>query len=538
MLLCTLPGLFFIETVSASTFAGGSGTSIDPYQISNVHELQNMSTDLTAHYVLTNNIEASATIGWNSGAGFMPIGTSSTPFSGSFDGKGHTISNLYIYRPMTNYIGLLGSISTGGFVSNLTLDDNEITGYDYTGALAGYSGFWVEVINCGSTGNVNGNHNVGGLVSYSYNSLLSHCYSNCNVSGSDDVGGLVGKNIWSEIEKSYTSGNVISISEYPYNIGGLLGYSESSELNSCYSTSNVYGNYANVGGLVGVTHSCSVKNSYARGNVSGEHYVGGLVGQNAYSNLQKCYSTGYVEGGYYSGGLVGLNLEGTILNSFWDTETSGQTTISGGTGKTTAEMKDVATFTNESTESLDEAWDFVGDPYDDAATEDIWDIDSEKNDGYPYLSWQVFEEPIEVKEYTLYADKDIEVGKIIAWNDGDYLYVNFTLTAENWYLTEINLDVDNDISDIPQNKKGNPIVGWFTYRWLYTTPETTWHLTVIDISDEDLSGDIIIAAHAAVANHNYYPVVNEGAWAASYPGENTFVNKGNWATYIEYELPT
>ncbi|MFW6196344.1 MAG: hypothetical protein ACOC5D_03315 [Thermoplasmatota archaeon] len=463
-----------METVSASTFAGGSGTSIDPYQISNVYELQNMSTDLNAYYILVNDIDASATSEWNSGAGFVPIGTSSASFRGSFDGQGYSISNLYINRPSTNYIGLFGYTEFGS-IKNIDMIDNDITGQNY-------------------------------------------------------VAVLVGSSYWSRMEKCYAKGEVYGIDH----VGGLVGYDYSGSSNNLYATVNVSGSN-NVGGLFGGLHYATLNNSYARGNVHGVYYTGGLIGQNAVGNIQKSYSTGYVESSY-SGGLVGINWGGTILNSFWDTETSGQSTISGGTGKTTAEMKDVSTFTNESTEGLDEAWDFVGDPHNDTATEDIWDIDSEKNDGYPYLSWQVFEEPIEVTEYTLYADQDIEIGKITVWNDGDYLYVNYTITVENWYLTEINLDVGNELNDIPQNKKGNPIPGWFKYSWVNTTPETTWHLMVVNISDVGLSGNIIITAHAALANHNNDPVTYEGSWAATDSGENRFVEKGSWATYVVYEM--
>jgi hypothetical protein len=86
------------------------------------------------------------------------------------------------------------------------------------------------------------------------------------------------------------------------------------------------------------------------------------------------------------GGLVGLN-EGTVSNSFWDTQTSGQATSDGGTGKTTESMKNVRTYTDMAwSEGLDSAWDFVGNPYDNAGNEDIWNIDPGVNGGYPSLT--------------------------------------------------------------------------------------------------------------------------------------------------------
>jgi len=97
-----------------------------------------------------------------------------------------------------------------------------------------------------------------------------------------------------------------------------------------------------------------------------------------------------LSGGYSNstGGLIGSAYSSDINNSFWDTETSGQTNSDGGIGKATSEMIDVATFTNLTTTGLDAPWDFVGDPFDDNATEDYWNIDASFNNGYPYLSWQ------------------------------------------------------------------------------------------------------------------------------------------------------
>jgi hypothetical protein len=91
-----------------------------------------------------------------------------------------------------------------------------------------------------------------------------------------------------------------------------------------------------------------------------------------------------VSGNSSVGGLAGYN-NATVSNSFWDTETSGQSSSDGGTGKTTAEMKNVDTFTDLSTVGLDSTWDFVGNPNDDTGNDDYWDIDGTTNDGYPYL---------------------------------------------------------------------------------------------------------------------------------------------------------
>jgi hypothetical protein len=96
-----------------------------------------------------------------------------------------------------------------------------------------------------------------------------------------------------------------------------------------------------------------------------------------------------VSGSSSVGGFAGYNAA-TITNSFWDTQTSGQATSAAGTGKTTSEMKDPATFTDENTSGLTTAWDFETNPNDDAANNDYWDMDQSgsTNSGYPFLSWQ------------------------------------------------------------------------------------------------------------------------------------------------------
>ena len=109
----------------ASAFSGsGSGTAGNPYIITNVNQLQEMNDNLAAYYILGNDIDASATKGWNSGAGFLPVGA----FTGSFDGGGHKIYNLYINRPSTSYVGLFGSVGSGGVVKNVGLENENING--------------------------------------------------------------------------------------------------------------------------------------------------------------------------------------------------------------------------------------------------------------------------------------------------------------------------------------------------------------------------------------------------------------------------
>jgi The GLUG motif len=120
----------------------------------------------------------------------------------------------------------------------------------------------------------------------------------------------------------------------------------------------------------------SITASYSTGAVNGGQEVGGLVGYNHEAYIVDCYSTGEVDGNQEVGGLVGVNYEAYTETSFWDMETSGQITSSGGTGLTTSEMQDVETF-------MTVGWDFVGQP---DGPHDIW-VEPEGG-GYPAFSWQ------------------------------------------------------------------------------------------------------------------------------------------------------
>ncbi len=143
-------------------------------------------------------------------------------------------------------------------------------------------------------------------------------------------------------------------------VGGIAGYNFSGTLFSCYVTGSVKG-VQGVGGLVGRNSSGTITACYAADSVTGtSFYTAGLVGHNNAGTITDSYSVGLVtDSSTNVGGLVGAN-SGTVTHCFWDTQTSGKATSAGGTGKTTAQMKTLSTFTAA-------AWDFLasdGDPAD------------------------------------------------------------------------------------------------------------------------------------------------------------------------------
>ena len=359
----------------------GDGIVSNPYLISTYDDLKLVKNNLTAHYRLANDIDASASAAENEGAGFEPVGnfnlsdvSLSTPFTGTFHGGGYVIQNLSIKRSSQNFVGLFGYLGQESIVDSLGLTGADIRGGSYVGAIAGISNGSIE--NCYSIGSVTGTSNyIGGIVgdNYTYGRIVS-CYSGCSVKGTSSVGGLVGYNI-KNITKSHAAGAVTGSGD---NIGGLVGINNTGgTVSFSYATGSVNSSgdnsKDNFGGLAG-RNAGHVLNCYASGNVNGGAWttsVGGLVGNNTNGTANYCYSIGKVSGWRLLGGLVENEIgaaSGTVNYSYWNTATSEQSLSEGGTGRSATQMVKQSTFVN---------WNFST----------IWAINEEIS--YPYLKENV-----------------------------------------------------------------------------------------------------------------------------------------------------
>lgn len=363
--------VLFVGDFAEAKYSGGTGEPNNPYRIAtaaDLNDIGNHPEDFNKCFLMVANINLADYTGtqFNIIAPDTDNGQplfQGTPFTGTFDGNGHIVSNFTYTSTGTDYIALFGYVASPGEIKNLGMVDVNVdagTGY-YVGGLVGLNDFGI-VSNCYATATVTGNKYVGGLVGLNYyDGTVSNCYANSTVSGVSWVGGLVGINHFGTVSICYAAGNVSGSGS----VGGLVGYNNYGTVSKCYATSTVSG-VAYVGGLVGYRYYGTVSNCYASGSVSGGYwYVGGLVGWNN-STVSNCYATGSVSGSSIVGGLVGYDYFGTVTASFWDIDTSGQLTSAGGTPKTTAEMKTKSTFTNA-------GWDFV----------EIWGIG--ENQAYPFL---------------------------------------------------------------------------------------------------------------------------------------------------------
>ncbi|NPA75432.1 MAG: hypothetical protein GXO25_05065, partial [Euryarchaeota archaeon] len=290
--------------------------------IHNIYQLEDIGNDLSGNYALANDINATITRTWNGGNGFEPIGNPEKPFTGVLDGRGHKIINLYINRSWDKYLGLFGYVSRSAVIENIHIENANVTGKNYDGALAGYNEG--AITNCSVTGSVRGNWYVGGLVGENSGNMR-YCNATVDVNGTFIVGGLVGDNmgrssipitdggknfsatspenkiIFGELSHSKSEGHVSGV----VYVGGLVGENGYyGKLLQSQSVAEVNGD-GDIGGLVGI--NCGYMNNTAyTGNVSGYGDVGGLAGSNN-GNLNWSYTTCNVSGASEIGGVAGEN---------------------------------------------------------------------------------------------------------------------------------------------------------------------------------------------------------------------------------------
>ena len=438
VLLCMLFCVHFF-CIALAQFSGGSGSVSDPFLVSSKAELDSVRNYLSFHFRQTQDIAFSGSdfeVGGDfhhDGAGWLPLGT----LTGSYDGGGHIIDSLFIDRSTEDFVGLFSFLESGASIKNLGLTECSITGKTRSGTLVGESlgsidsafvtGNVTVLVGGGLVGLNRGvindsytsayittpgirDSNVGGLVNYNEGTITG-CYTTGDVVGygAGPVGGLIASN-YGYIKQCYTSGNVgcawggisggLVADNYLHishsystgavsgitNTGGLVGNNNANGvIEYCYALGPVTDigisfQSNNTGGFAGANVAGTIKNCYARGAVSlspsntdQTDYMAGFIGKNYRGVIEKCYSTGRVT--HHSDDNLGFvafvdtNGAYSMSGNFWDFETSNQPTSAGeATGLTTTAMKMSSTFTSA-------AWDFT----------DVWAIDDNLNDGYPYL---------------------------------------------------------------------------------------------------------------------------------------------------------
>jgi len=244
-------------TTIATSYAGGSGSLSDPFQISSPAELAYLGQNVNGgtnyfnkYFILTSNLDLNK-------KPWTPIGNSRNAFKGSFDGNSHLISNLNVNLPTAIGVGLFGIVQDA-FIKNFGIvGTSTVIGSANVGGIIGqYTAYkpGFSVSGCFSNATVSGGSDtegIGGIVGYYYTSasvdptpanLITNCYSTGSISGSNFVAGIVGKVQQKNpeigvltISNSYSTGLIIASASRPFR-GGIVAKAKNHSVNvtNCY----------------------------------------------------------------------------------------------------------------------------------------------------------------------------------------------------------------------------------------------------------------------------------------------------------------
>ncbi|MBQ3462740.1 MAG: hypothetical protein IJH36_06450, partial [Clostridia bacterium] len=242
-------------SVSAESKPSGSGTVDDPYKIGSVEELfwfrdkiNDGTISKTSCADLTANIDLSSVSNWT------PIGNKSLAYSGTFDGRNYTVSNITCNSPSTNYIGFFGYTKDAS-IKNIHFTNGYVEGYEFVGGVVG-TFVGGDIYNCSFTGTVYARFAIaGGICGATYGSTtnMRYCWATDTV-------------------KCDTS-----------DCGGLLGMSEADGMyiDRCYALNNLVTGNTTVGGLVAWNRaSTQITDCYRAGNISDINISGSICGAN------------------------------------------------------------------------------------------------------------------------------------------------------------------------------------------------------------------------------------------------------------------
>src|SRR5574344_1129359 len=255
--------------------------------------------DSTAHAAtcakLMNDINLSSICSATAG-NWTPIASTTTPYTGIFDGNGKTISGLYI--SINKYWQALFCLNSGT-IKNLTVDAAMIHGSRLCAAIASIN--WGMISGCTSKGSIIGTKGLTGGITGSNASNIDHCTNEATISGISNVGGIAGENEKGSISYCFNRGE---ISGSGNGIGGIVGYSRaSSDISNSVNLASVTG-YGPVGGIVGY-HVGSVKNCYNTANVTS-------LGDYTYTTSS---TSTFIPS--LPGAIVGYNIQGSITNCYY-----------------------------------------------------------------------------------------------------------------------------------------------------------------------------------------------------------------------------
>lgn len=312
-----------------ATFSGGKGTVHNPLQINTMGELNMIRHYPDKAYLLTNNIDCKSSINQ-----WIPIGDSIRPFTGSFEGNGYVINNLFFFSPEMKDCGLFG-YALDARISGVTLQNCVIEGKDRIGSL------------------------VGTCRGFKTGANIVDCHANGIITGSSVVGGLIGYCSKTTVQNSSFEGDVVAVSY----AGGFCGYVDEAQITASHAKNEMNGKN-HIGGFAGLTTwDAQIRDCFAITDMSNKPTSGLFIGKNShYASVQNTYAIGS-QGGPTK--LIGDDSAYTKSNFFCHES-----------GQMDAEKRSFSPSSMKKKDLYaDAGWDF----------DSVWGIDSKRNGGYPYL---------------------------------------------------------------------------------------------------------------------------------------------------------
>ena len=400
MKLATVKGrYFYLMALAAAVLmitAGWAGTAVSPLASASGAEVVQIATkeqladfrdrvnkgEVSLNAKLTADIDMSG-VQWKPIGELLLSGDFSTTrptlskdnsYTGTFDGAGHTITNLkvtssdavvaYFLMPdIHTAAALFGVVGTGGRVENLTVSA-DITNeprtsastnniYGDAAAIVGYN--HGTVTNCTAGGTVtakDANCYAGGIAAINLRGTIVGCSNRSTVTLANSVqyvGGITGHNDYGTISGCSNSGTVKGLGSYNCSAGGIAGAVNGTitggtitngTITNCTNSGTVSGGERN-GGIAGWNHTGKITNCTNSGSVTTDGgKAGGIAGQNNNaSSITNCTNSGTVETiafGSRAGGIAGHNDNASITNC----TNSGSVTKGGGTAGGIAALND------------------------------------------------------------------------------------------------------------------------------------------------------------------------------------------------------
>lgn len=358
-----------------ASYVNGDPTHVEEATSKHLNINARLTSDISLHNPKNSGATEWTPIGETSGTG-------TNAFAGTFDGQGHTISDLSITTLPSGAVrtGLFGT-TYGGVVKDFTIKGSITL----------------------SAGNKGDNSGIGGAIGATkYGTAVSGVTSYVNISNTSanalvHVGGVVGE-LYSSTAKQCLYFGSINLQNASDSIGGVVGYINNSEIGYC----------ANLG---------TVKTATAGA------YVGGVLGylNNPSGKIHNCYNYGSVKNGgdNYCGAIIGWLRGGTASNLTDNYYLTGSASSAFGAGSitttATAPAKNKSAFAGGEVCYLVNSKTSTGDKA-------LWkqDIDNGKK---PYDQYPMFDaDPVYFRSDSTYSNDPERISVTLSWGDMEFEY--------------------------------------------------------------------------------------------------------------------